>query len=114
MPRIYDMHSHFYEYSDDEIERILAEDKDIVVVAVSDDVESALRTIEIWERYPERVVPCIGFHPWNLKEGRGALEALEALRLAYRFDVPCIGEVGLDRKADVSLARRAKALNIAS
>ncbi len=98
MPKIYDMHSHFYEYSDKEIEEILEKDKDLVVVAVSDDPESAARTIEIWEAYPDRVVPCIGFHPWNLKEGRGALDAEESLRLAARFGPPCIGEVGLDRR----------------
>ncbi len=98
MPKIYDMHSHFYENGDREIEKILETDKSLVVVAVSDDVESAMRTIEIWESYPDRVVPCIGFHPWNLREGKGLLEALEAQRLVERIGPPCIGEVGLDKR----------------
>ncbi len=97
MVRVYDIHSHLYEYSDSEIEEMLERDRDLVIVAVSDDPWSAKRTLEIWERFPDRVVPCIGYHPWNLREG-GALEAEESLRMAYRHSAPCIGEVGLDLK----------------
>lgn len=97
MPIIYDMHVHLYEYSDSEIERILEYNRNLVVVAVSDDPESALRTVEISQSYPDRVVACIGFHPWNLREG-GVDAAWESLRMAYRLAPRCIGEVGLDRR----------------
>jgi len=95
---VVDSHVHLYEFSDREIEEILERDKELIVVAVSDDAESALRTYEIAETYKGRVIPCVGFHPWNIKEGRGIAQAWEAARLAYRLGVTCIGEVGVDRK----------------
>ncbi len=98
MVLVVDSHVHLYEFSDKEIESIMENDKELVIVAVSDDVESALRTYEIAELYKGRVVPCVGFHPWNLREGRGLQEAWEAARAAYRLGVTCIGEVGVDRK----------------
>lgn len=98
MPVVVDSHVHLYEFSDREIEAILEKDKDLIVIAVSDDVESALRTYEIAEVYSGRVVPCVGFHPWNLREGRGVSQAWETARLALRLGVTCIGEVGVDRK----------------
>ena len=98
MSLVVDSHAHLYEFSDEEIEEMLEKDKELVIVAVSDDVESALRTYELAETFKGRVVPCVGFHPWNLKEGRGLSEAWEAARLAARLGVTCIGEVGLDRK----------------
>ena len=96
MVLVYDMHSHLYEYTRGEVEEILSSDRDLVVVAVSDDPESALTTAELASVY-ERVIPCVGFHPWNIPRG-GLEEARESLRLAYRLDAPCIGEVGLDRR----------------
>lgn len=97
MTVLIDMHAHLHEYSDSEIESMLEADGRLVIVAVSDDLRSAWRTIELWERYPDRIVPCIGFHPWNVKEGK-VWEAWEVLRLAERFGPPCIGEVGLDKR----------------
>lgn len=95
--RIYDMHVHLYEFSDHEIKNIIEKDPDIVLVAVSDDLESLERTIKLHEEYPERIVPCAGFHPWSI--GEAPLSQVdEILRIAYRTDITCIGEVGLDRK----------------
>ena len=95
---VYDMHSHLYEHSDREIEEILEADRSLVVVAVSDDASSLERTWRLHEAYGDRVVPCGGYHPWNLKEGGSVEAAREAARLAERLGVACIGEVGLDRK----------------
>ncbi|GBF09321.1 putative deoxyribonuclease [Aeropyrum pernix] len=95
--RVYDMHVHLHEYSDREVEEILDADRSLVVVAVSDDLESAWRTLDLWHTFGGRVVPCLGFHPWNVREGR-VWEAWEVLRLAYRYGVPCLGEAGLDRR----------------
>ncbi len=95
--RIYDMHVHLYEFSDHEIKDIIENDPDIVLVAVSDDLDSLGRTLSLHEEYPERIVPCAGFHPWNI--GEVPLSQVdEILRIAYRSDITCIGEVGLDRK----------------
>ena len=93
---VYDMHSHLYEYGVRGVEEVLSRDKSLVVVAVSDDPESVMATFELAGVF-DRVVPCAGFHPWNLAEG-GLEAARESLRLAYRLDAPCIGEVGLDRR----------------
>jgi len=95
--RIYDMHVHLYEFSDNEIRDIIEGDPDIVLVAVSDDYESLERTLKLHEEYPERIVPCAGFHPWNIGE-TPLYQVDEILRTAYRLDIDCIGEVGLDRK----------------
>ncbi len=95
---IYDMHSHLYEHSDREIEEILEADKTLVIVAVSDDTSSLERTWSLHEAYDDRVIPCGGYHPWNLKEGGSVEEARRTARLAERLGVRCIGEVGLDRK----------------
>jgi TatD DNase family protein len=94
---IIDMHCHLYEFDDNEIEEILGKNRDLVIVAVSDDLSSFRRTLALQERFPERVVACAGFHPWNIgKVSLGEIE--EILRLAYKNDVVCIGEVGLDKK----------------
>ncbi len=94
---IYDMHCHLHEYGDSEVEEILESMKDLVIVAVSEDVDSLHRTLELASSYPDRIVPCTGLHPWSIRE-RGVHEAEELARAAYRLDVPCIGEVGLDAK----------------
>lgn len=64
--RVYDMHVHLHEFSLGEVEEILEADKSLVVVAVSDDLESAWRTLDLWHAFGRRVVPCMGFHPWNV------------------------------------------------
>ncbi len=94
---IIDMHCHLYEFSDDEIFRILEQDKELIIVAVSDDLNSLIRTLELWEAFPERVIPCAGFHPWNI-EKRSINEVDDIIRIAERMDLTCLGEVGLDRK----------------
>ncbi len=95
--RIYDMHCHLHEYSLSEVEEILSNAKDTVIVAVSEDVESFLKTIEYYQIFPERIIPCAGFHPWSIRE-RSLSEAEELARLAVRHGIACIGEVGLDAK----------------
>ncbi len=97
-PRYIDAHSHLHEFSDADIQRIL-EALDILVVAVSDDLESSKRTLQLAREYPGRVKPCVGLHPWSVGEVEAPLEqAREIARLAEREGVDCIGEVGLDTK----------------
>jgi len=95
---VVDSHVHLYDFSDREVEDILNADKRLIIVAVSDDPESAMRTLELAETWAPRVVPCVGFHPWNIREGKGLTMAWESARLAMRAGVKCIGEVGVDRK----------------
>ena len=95
--RIYDMHCHCSEFPGSELEAILDSIPGLVVVAVSEDLESLAETVELARRHPGRVVACAGFHPWII--GEKPLSQLdEVLRWAYRLGLGCLGEVGLDRK----------------
>ncbi len=91
------MHVHLYEFSDEEVESILSKMPGATLVAVSEDVESLVRVAELASSYKGRVVACAGFHPWNIGE-EPIQQAEELLRAAYRMDLACIGEVGLDRR----------------
>ena len=58
-----------------------------VIIAVSDDLESSRKTLEIAKN------PCVGIHPWQVEESsEKELEELEGLLER----AVCIGEVGLD------------------
>ncbi len=88
-----DSHCHLYEFSDEEITGFI---KDIIIVAVSDDVESSRKTTEFSKKY-KGVVPCIGIHPWEV--GTASLTEISAIeQLIVNHGVRCLGEVGLDRK----------------
>ncbi|MCE4628143.1 MAG: TatD family hydrolase [Desulfurococcales archaeon] len=94
---VYDMHCHTHEFSDNELEDILEKLGSARIVSVSEDLESFYRTLELAERFPDSIIPCAGFHPWSIKE-RSLGEAEELARLAVKYGIPCIGEVGLDKK----------------
>ena len=94
---IYDMHCHLHEYSDSEVEEILSSQPGLRIVAVSEDLESLHRTLELASVYGDRIIPCTGLHPWSITEV-GEAQAEELARAAYRMDLNCIGEVGLDKK----------------
>ncbi len=95
MGRIYDMHCHCHDMGFGEINNIL-ERVDAVIVAVSEDIETLRSTLDLAST-SDRIVACTGLHPWIIGE-KGVGEAEELARAAYRLDIPCIGEVGLDRK----------------
>lgn len=88
---LYDSHCHLYEFDEGSIEEFT---KEIVIVAVSDDYESSLRTLELSDKF-KNVIPCVGIHPWNAHR-----VSLDDLRKIERImsDVDCVGEIGLDRK----------------
>lgn len=91
---LYDAHCHLHEYSDRDIEEFIREN--IVITAVSEDLESSIRTLKIWEKYGERITPCVGIHPWNAdKFEERDLEKI--FGLIERLKIKCIGEVGLDQ-----------------
>jgi len=92
---LYDAHCHLHEFSDPEIERFIT--NGYVIIAVSDDLSSSIRTLGIYRKYTNNVIPCIGLHPWNIeKESRENIEHL--VSLIDREKPPCIGEVGLDKR----------------
>jgi TatD DNase family protein len=95
---IVDVHCHLYEYSRDYIEKLFSKMRDLVVVAVSDDYESSLRTLDLARRY-KRVIPCLGLHPWEVGRVKDPIEeARRIVELAERENAPCLGEIGLDTK----------------
>ena len=92
---LYDAHCHLHEFSDVEINRFIA--NRYVIIAVSDDLSSSLRTLSIYRENRYNVIPCIGLHPWNIsKETSENMERLMSLIADEK--PPCIGEVGLDKR----------------
>jgi TatD DNase family protein len=93
--RIYDAHCHLHEFSDEEIREFAS--RGYVIIAVSDDLRSSIRTLDIYERYKDSVVPCVGVHPWNIeKEARDSIE--RTIEIIRSRRPPCIGEVGVDKR----------------
>jgi len=68
-----------------------------LIVAVSDDLESSLRTLKLAERY-RFLHPCVGIHPWTIGEAEDLEEQLRGLeKLVAEGGVTCLGEIGLDK-----------------
>jgi len=89
--RLFDAHCHLHEYGLEE-----AGEFGMLIVAVSDDYESSLKTLSISAEL-DRVVPCAGVHPWSI--GEVGLEAVDkVVSLVVKEEVKCVGEVGLDRR----------------
>ncbi len=93
----YDMHCHLDEFADNEIESILNSQRDLKIVAVSEDMKSLTRILDIADRFGDRVIPCAGFHPWSLKD-HDVAEAYDIIKVAESVGVRCVGEVGLDKR----------------
>jgi len=88
-----DSHVHMHEYSEDEIMKYCSM-TDYVFLAVSDDYESSLKTLDIARRC-SNVIPAIGIHPWEVKE-TSVSELNNVMRLVN--NAYFLGEVGLDKK----------------
>ena len=87
--KLLDVHCHIHEVREAE------KYGDILIVAVSDDLESSRRTLEM-ARKMRNVIPCVGLHPWAIEGGiENFAKELEKLVIE---GAPCIGEVGLDKK----------------
>ncbi|WP_440059679.1 TatD family hydrolase [Thermogladius sp. 4427co] len=91
--KLVDAHVHCHEMSVSDIDSLSAEG--FILVCVSDDYESSIKTIELAEKY-NSIVPCIGVHPWEIgrEDFRKVLDLVEK-----NIDrVKCLGEVGLDKQ----------------
>lgn len=86
---------HLHEFERKDVEEFVS--SGMVLVAVSDDYESSLKTLELRDSYPESVVACVGIHPWQIPEEGIPVEVLEATVDLVR-EADCVGEVGLDLK----------------
>jgi len=94
-PPLVDVHVHAAEYDESDwadVESLGA----VYIVAVSSDAEESKKVVELAEGR-ERVVPCVGVHPWSA--GRCSDSDVAAVeKLLSSMERPCLGEVGLDLK----------------
>jgi len=95
MKRVVDAHVHLSDFSREEIEEFVEEG--YIMIAVSEDYESSLKTLELRDLYPENVKACVGIHPWKTREPINIRSELEKV-LDLVKEADCIGEVGLDKK----------------
>jgi len=91
---VIDVHCHLHEYSDEDLEAFAK--LNMLIVAVSDDYNSSLKTLNISKRY-SWVIPALGIHPWNIKN-TSINEAKIIAELIAKNEIRIIGEVGLDMK----------------
>jgi len=85
-----DVHCHLHEFSNPH------KFKEIVIIAVSDDLKSSIKTIKLCET-EKNWIPAIGIHPWEVKNTRKS--ALEEIKhLVARHEIKVLGEIGLDKK----------------
>lgn len=90
-----DAHVHLHEFMSHEIEEFIQ--LGVALVAVSDDYDSSIKTLELRDSFPEHIKACVGIHPWNIPEEGVSSSLIESvLDLAKEAD--CIGEVGVDLK----------------
>ncbi len=90
-----DIHTHAYEYSIDVIRKYV--ERGIVLVVVSEDYPSSRITYSLSEKL-EGIIPCVGLHPWNIKNEDAVDEALKIVDFALENNIRCLGEIGLDTR----------------
>jgi len=94
--RYLDAHCHLHEFSDEEIESF--QNLEVTVVAVSDDLPSSRRTLDISKRF-DWIIPALGLHPWEVSpESIADAEEIAKLIESNIDRVRIVGEVGLDAK----------------
>jgi TatD DNase family protein len=94
-----DTHAHLDEIIDD-IDTALLKARQagvVAIVAVGQDYDSNLKTLEISERYDGFVFPALGLHPWSL----GNMDAKKMDLILRQMEdniktIVAIGEIGLD------------------
>lgn len=87
-----DMHCHCYEIPVDDLIKYLSE---TIIVCVSDDIESSMKTIELSRKYS--IIPCIGIHPWEINS-KSLSEIDKLVKILVEENIKCLGEIGLDKK----------------
>lgn len=92
-----DTHCHLTNYSDEEVQQILARAKSkhvtrVICIGASEGLDSAVRAIELAERF-ENVWATVGIHPHDAGK---ELDFTKLVKLSQHKKVVAIGETGLD------------------
>ena len=103
-----DAHCHAHAFSDME----LKEFSKIKIIAVSEDIESSGKTIDLSRRF-DNIIPFIGIHPWNL-ESMSARELEEVLRSLKLGEAMGIGEVGVDGRIKKNVRKQIEVFKLFS
>ncbi len=90
--RLVDAHCHAHELGGR-----ISEFPGILIIGVSDDYESSLKTLEL-AGSSENLIPAVGVHPWSLDEVPVEDADRVAKLVEKRGDIRILGEVGLDKK----------------
>ena len=101
-----DAHCHAHAFSDGELRRF----SEIRIIAVSEDLESSRRTIDLSKRF-NNIIPFIGVHPWSL-ESISTKELEETLRLLRLGEATGIGEVGIDGRIRRNVRRQVEVFKL--
>ena len=99
LPYLSDAHSHL---TDPEYSEVLPQvvsyirARDILIVCVSMDTKTSIKTLELSTQLKDQVLPFVGIHPWNAstESANNSLAKLEPLAAKSKG----VGEIGLDRK----------------
>ncbi len=89
---VIDSHIHLWEFGEEEIKDFCRR-RDLVMIAVSDDLESSRKTLEISVKCPN-MSPAVGIHPWEVGESSMS-DLSRTVELIKNAEV--VGEVGLDK-----------------
>ncbi len=88
-----DAHIHLHDFEEKDIKYYIRQG--YTFLAVSEDLESSYKTLTLARLY-EKVIPAIGIHPWEVeKVGEKGIREIE--RLVRDYNVPVLGEIGLDK-----------------
>lgn len=97
MHPIIDAHIHFYKYKQVDRQRImteLSENRIQGLIAVSDNLQSAVKTLSLANKY-RQIFPAIGYHPEQILPSKKELEKIFQLIDQNHKALFAIGEIGL-------------------
>jgi len=91
--KIVDVHSHAYDYSKNELEKLK---KDFIIISVSEDYSTSKKSIELSKIY-RSIIPAVGIHPWTAHKINVKDEIRKIEELIKKVSIKIIGEIGLDK-----------------
>lgn len=66
-----------------------------LIVSISQEYKETERSLELATKFPEKIIPAMGIHPWKAHKKLQELEVFEEL-LRQNPNIRVLGEVGLD------------------